>query len=104
MRLLLLTILVGCSTPDIKVENDDKVDSVIKQSQKNFFSADSVSRQSDSLINKKVTKAVEQITTLKQEVKILKQENNALKVKLDDATDDGKPFQLLPVSSSKNDR
>jgi hypothetical protein len=104
MRLLLLTILVGCSTPDIKVENDDKVDSVIKQSQKNFFSADSVSRQSDSLINKKVTKAVEQITTLKQEVKILKQENNALKVKLDDATDGGKPFQLLPVSSSKNDR
>lgn len=104
MRLLLLTILVGCSTPDTKVENDDKVDSVIKQSQKNFFSADSVSRQSDSLINKKVTKAVEQITTLKQEVKILKQENNALKVKLDDATDDGKPFQLLPVSSSKNDR
>jgi hypothetical protein len=104
MRLLLLTLLVGCSVPEINVENNDKVDSVIEQSKKNFFSADSVSKQSDSLINKKVTKAVEQITTLKQEVKILKQENNDLKIKLDDATDVGKPFQLLPVSSGKNDR
>lgn len=104
MRLLLLTLLVGCSIPETNIENNDKVDSIIKQSKKNFFSADSVSRKSDSLINKKVTKAVKQIATLKQEVKTLKQENNALKVKLDDATDVGKPFQLLPVSGGKNNR
>lgn len=106
MRQLLLILLVGCSAPEknLNVNENSKVDSVIEHSKKNFVSADSVSRQSDSFINKKVIKAVDQITTLKQEVKTLKEENNVLKTKLDDPTDDSKPFQLLPVSGGKNHR
>ena len=64
----------------------------------------SIGKQSDRFINHKVTKAVEQITTLKEEVKTLKEENNELKTKLDDADDAGKPFKLLPVSSGKGNR
>lgn len=104
MRSLLLILLVGCTAPETNLKVNDQVDSIINQSQKNFVSADSVSRQSDSFINKKVVKAVDQITTLKQEVKTLKEENNVLKIKLDDPTDDSKPFQLLPVSGGKNHR
>lgn len=100
----MLILLVGCTAPETNLKVNDQVDSIINQSQKNFVSADSVSRQSDSFINKKVIKAVDQITTLKQEVKTLKEENNVLKIKLDDPTDDSKPFQLLPVSGGKNHR
>jgi len=103
---ILLIILVGCSSsePKLQVDEINTVDSILEQSQKNFVSADSTSRKSDQLINQKVTKTVNQITTLKQEVKVLKAENNELKTKLDDAVDAGKPFKLLPVSNGKDNR
>lgn len=105
MRLIfLLIILAGCSSPEINIkENEDtKADSVLIESEKSFINADSISKRTDSAINKKVEHTVKQITTLKQEVKLLKEENNALKI--DAADDAGKPFRLLPVSNSKNDR
>ena len=103
---ILLILLVSCSSPEINVENNETqaIDSILQQSERSFVTADSVSKQSDSLINRKVTKTANQISTLKEEVKILKQENNVLKIKLDDPVDGSKPFQLLPVSSGKNDR
>jgi hypothetical protein len=108
MRLvfLLLIFLVSCGSPELNVQNNETqgVDSILEQSQKSFVTADSASKQSDELINRKVTKTVQQISTLKEEVKTLKEENNELKTKLDDAVDAGKPFKLLPVSNSKDDR
>ena len=106
MRVLfiLLILLVGCSSPETNIQNDENqaVDSILEQSERSFISADSIGRESDSLINQKVTKTVKQITTLKEEVKTLKAENNELKVKLDSVDDVGKPFSLLPVSNGQN--
>jgi len=108
MRLifLLLILLVGCSSPETNMQSNEtqSVDSILEQSEKSFITADSVGRKSDELINRKVTKTVKQITTLKEEVKTLKEENNELKTKLDDAVDAGKPFKLLPVSNGKDNR
>ena len=109
MRVLfiLLILLVGCSSPETNIQNDENqaVDSILEQSQRSFITADSVGRKSDQFINTKVAKTVKQITTLQKEVTTLKAENNELKTKLDDAVDGSKPFQLLPVlSSGKNNR
>jgi hypothetical protein len=109
MRLfLLLILLVSCGSPETNIQENEtpqSIDSILEQSQRSFVTADSIGRESDSLINRKVTKTVKQITTLKEEVKTLKEENNELKTKLDDAVDAGKPFQLLPVlSNGKNNR
>ena len=107
MRLVFLLIfLVGCTSPETNVQNNEtqSVDSILEQSQRSFVTADSVGRESDQFINTKVTKTVKQITTLKEEVKTLKEENNELKTKLDDAVDAGKPFKLLPVSNGKDNR
>ena len=108
MRLLFvfLILLVGCNSPETNTQNneDQAVDSILEQSQRSFVTADSVGRESDQFINTKVTKTVQQISTLKEEVKTLKAENNELKVKLDSVDDVGKPFQLLPVSTGKNNR
>ena len=105
MRLVFLLIfLVGCTSPETNVQNNEtqSVDSILEQSQRSFVTADSANKQSDELINRKVTKTVKQITTLKEEVKTLKAENNELKVKLDSVDDVGKPFSLLPVSNDQN--
>jgi hypothetical protein len=105
MRLfLLLILLVSCGSPETNIQENEtqSIDSILEQSQKSFVSADSVGRKSDEFINRKVTKTVKQITTLKEEVKTLKAENNELKVKLDSVDDVGKPFSLLPVSNDQN--
>ena len=98
--------MVGCSSPETNIQSNEtqSVDSILEQSEKSFITADSIGRRSDELINKKVTKTVQQISTLKEEVKTLKEENNELKTKLDDAVDAGKPFKLLPVSNGKDNR
>lgn len=105
---LLFLILIGCQPQTNKKietnENFNKVDSILNHSQQTLVTADQASAKSDSTINQKVEKTVKQITTLKQEVKTLKEENNALKTQLNDANDAGKPFKLLPVSSSENNR
>ena len=100
-----LILLVGCSSPETNIQDNETpqaVDSILEQSQRSFVTADSVGRESDQFINRKVTKTVKQITTLKEEVKTLKAENNELKVKLDSVDDVGKPFSLLPVSNDQN--
>jgi hypothetical protein len=103
---LAFLLLIGCSsnnTSKIEVnETTNKADSILNQSKQSLITADQASKSSDSSINQKVEKTVKQITTLKTEVKQLKEENNALKTQLNDATDAGKPFKLLPVSDGKD--
>lgn len=106
--LLLLTLVLGCSSPSetkiIEDETYSTIDSIIGQSKKNLIVLDSTSKRTDSTITGKVEKTVKQITTLKEENTKLKKENEALKDKLDDAADIGKPFKLLPVSDGKDNR
>jgi hypothetical protein len=106
--LLLFLLILGCSSPnETKVKENETysaIDSIIGQSQKNLTVLDSTSKRTDSTITGKVEKTVKQISTLKEENTKLKKENEALKDKLDDATDVGKPFKLLPVSDGKDNR
>lgn len=105
---LLGTLLIGCNDNNTsKTENNETysaIDSIIGQSQKNLTVLDSTSKRTDSTITGKVEKTVKQISTLKEENTKLKKENESLKDKLDDATDVGKPFKLLPVSDGKDNR
>lgn len=105
--ILLCSIVLGCSSPETVetlTEQDKKFDSMMNQSKKNLLVLDSTSKVTDSTITGKVEGAVSQIKELKQEVKQLKEENNELKIKVADANDAGKPFQLLPVSNGKDNR
>lgn len=105
--ILISLFLIGCNSetkPDVEVENISSIDSLIIQSQKNLISLDSASKSTDSSISGKVEKTVKQINTLKQEVTQLKQENNELKVKINNSNDVGKPFKLLPVSNSQDNK
>ena len=106
--LLLFLLILGCSSPnETKFKEDETysaIDSIIGQSQKNLTVLDSTSKRTDSTITGKVEKTVKQISTLKEENTKLKKENESLKDKLDDATDVGKPFKLLPVSDGKDNR
>lgn len=101
--LFLLTVL-GCNSNNSpKIENDEtakKLDSIINQSKQSLLLIDEASRKGDSSITQKVEKTVKQINVLKEENNQLKAENNVLKTKLNDATDAGKPFNLLPVSNN----
>ena len=101
-------VLMGCSSPiETKIDKDEtftNIDSLIGESQKNLLVLDSTSKRTDSSITGKVEKTVKQITTLKEENTKLKKENESLKEKLNDASDVGKPFELLPVSNGKNNR
>ena len=107
-KLIIISLfLVGCSNeqPQVTTTNQDKmIDSLILKNNQNLISLDSTSRVTDSTISGKVEKVVNQIQDLKKEVKQLKEENNELKIKVTDANDAGKPFQLLPVSDGKNNQ
>ena len=106
--LLLFLLILGCSSPnETKVKEDETysaIDSIIGQSKKNLTVLDSTSKRTDSTITGKVEKTVKQISTLKEENTKLKKENEALKDKLDDIGNGGKPFELLPVSGGKGNR
>lgn len=106
--ILFLLIIIGCQSPNVtKQENDEtysNIDSIIGESQKNLLILDSTSKRTDSTITGKVEKTVKQISTLKEENTKLKKENESLKNKLDDISNTGKPFELLPVSGGKGNR
>ena len=99
---------MGCSSPNQTKLNQDEtfttIDSIIGENQKNLLILDSTSKRTDSTITGKVEKTVKQISTLKEENTKLKKENEALKDKLDDIGNGGKPFELLPVSGGKGNR
>lgn len=82
MRILvLLTLLVGCSTPQIENEKTyEKIDSVIHSSEINIIRSDSVNRESEKSVAKKVNQTVNKIEGLKEEVSTLKQEVEAARM------------------------
>ena len=105
---LLSLMIMGCESNKQESKNEENtyesIDTILRRNEENFISISRASEKSDSSITKKVEKTVKQINTLKEEVKQLKEENNELKIKVDDANDVGKPFQLLPVSNGKDNR
>ena len=106
--IILSLIIVGCNQhkQEIKTSENEfqSIDTILRRSEENFVTVNRANQKSDSSIQNKVDKTVKQISTLKEENTKLKKENETLKDKLDDATDVGKPFKLLPVSDGKDNR
>ena len=102
------SMIVGCNQDKQEIKSSENelqnIDTILRRSEENFVTVNRANQKSDSSISNKVTKTVKQINTLKEEVKQLKEENNELKIKISDANDAGKPFQLLPVSNGQDNR
>jgi len=72
---LTLVLLTGCAqSPDIKIENNE-TDSLLIKSKETIVTTSSVSKRSDSIVNKKVNKIVLEIKSIKEENSTLKDEN-----------------------------
>ncbi len=70
-----LLLLVGCASPQIKNENNyEKIDSVIHNSEISIVRSDSLNRENEKSVAKKVDQTVNKIEGLKEEVSVLKQE------------------------------
>lgn len=82
MRILgLLLLTVGCSSPQIKNENTyEKIDSIIHHSEISIIRSDSVNRESEKSVAKKVDQTVHKIEGLNEEVSVLKQEVETAKM------------------------
>jgi len=82
MRILgLLILLAGCTAPQIENEKTyEKIDSIIHNSEVNIIRSDSVNRESEKSVAKKVDQTVNKIEGLKEEVSTLKQEVEAAKM------------------------
>jgi len=93
-------LLWGCKDHNkiVSSKNID-VDSLISESQKNFELVNKASKSSDSTISNKVDKTIQKIGNLETQVQQLKDENNELKIKLNDANDNGQPYRGLPIVS-----
>ena len=108
-HLFLIITIASCNNGvDNKKTNQTQdysyLDRLIK---KNSVTNDSMSnavKNSDSSITKKIEVTVKQIDKLEKEVKVLKKENNELKNIIDKSDDVGKPFKLMPISDSKDNR
>lgn len=98
---LLAVLLIGCGAHETKIENNHtELDSILTKSQQHTDIVNGANQKSDSLIGQKVEKTVQKIGQLETQVKELKAENNELKIKLNDATDNGKPYSGLPISNN----
>lgn len=71
-KLFLLLLLVGGCTesPNVQVQTHE-TDSVLIKSKETIITSDSVSKESDKLVNQKVNSVAKEISTLKQENKAL---------------------------------
>lgn len=73
----IILLFIGCSTDKTRIKIEDKyqsVDSIINQSNINIVNSDSVNRESEKAVAKKVDQTVHKIDDLKEEVLVLKQE------------------------------
>lgn len=96
-------LLASCTHPETsktELNESSKLDSILTKSQQNLTIVGGANQKSDSLVTGKVEKTVQKIGHLETQVKELKAENNELKVKLNDATDNGKPYSGLPISNN----
>jgi regulator of replication initiation timing len=64
-------------SPEVKIEANE-TDSLLIKSKETIVTTISISRKSDSVVNKKVNKIVSEIKSIKQENAALKEENNSL--------------------------
>jgi len=76
---LTLVFMIGCTTqsPETKIEKNE-IDSLLIKSKETIVTTNSVSKRSDSVINKKVSNVVSEIKSIKQINSLLKEENNSL--------------------------
>jgi hypothetical protein len=98
-----ILLFIGCTnseTTKIETNETTELDSIIAKSQQNLTAVSGANQKSDSLVTGKVEHTVQKISYLETQVQQLKEENNELKDKLDDATDDGKPYSGLPISGN----
>lgn len=98
-----LAILTGCGTPKkekTQLDEYKNIDSLLQCSEKNANLINEANRRSDTSIASKVDKTVKKIVKMEGEIKQLKAENNELKEKLNDANDDGKPFNIRSISNN----
>ena len=74
-----LVLLTGCAqSPEPKIEKNE-TDSLLIKSKETIVTTNSVSKRSDSIVNKKVNKIVIEIKSIKQENISLQEENSTLK-------------------------
>jgi predicted RNase H-like nuclease (RuvC/YqgF family) len=98
-----ILLFIGCTnseTTKIETNETTELDSILTKSQQNLTIVGGANQKSDSLVTGKVEHTVQKISHLETQVQQLKEENNELKDKLDDATDDGKPYSGLPISGN----
>jgi uncharacterized protein YcfL len=70
-KLFLLLLLVGCTeSPNVQIQTHE-TDSILIKSKETIITSDSVSKESDKLVNKKVNSVVKEIGSLKEENKAL---------------------------------
>ncbi len=70
---LIMLLLVGCASPQIKNENNyEKIDSVIHNSEINIVRSDSVNRENEKSVAQKVDQVAQKIKILRQEIEIAK--------------------------------
>lgn len=75
---LTLVFLTGCAqSPEVKIE-ENETDSLLIKSKETIVTTDSISKKSDSVVNKKVNKVILEIKLIKQENAVLKEENLSL--------------------------
>lgn len=101
--ILMLSLILSCKS-EKKEESlemgPDALDTLIMNSQKTFEMSGEIGKKTDSAVTDKVDHTVKKITKMEGEIKQLKQENNELKSKLNDANDDGKPFNIRTISNN----
>ena len=96
-----LLFLLSCENQNqIKNTTNEKVDTLISTSERNFNTIQQVDKKSDTLINKKVTYVVKKINNLENSLSQLKTENNELKTIVIDTGGVRLPYILLPISSN----
>jgi peptidoglycan hydrolase CwlO-like protein len=99
--LVTLVSLLSCGQENtLKSKSGVDVDSLLEKNSETFTIVNNVNRKSDSTITNKVDNTVKKIGQLENEIKELKEENNALKSKLDNSNDAGRPFNIRTISDN----
>jgi hypothetical protein len=73
LTLIMLLLLAGCTSHQIKNENTyEKIDSVIHNSEISIVRSDSLNRENEKSVAQKVDQVAQKIKILKQEIEIAK--------------------------------
>ena len=99
-KILLVLLVASCTSKPASTPSTDSsaIDTLLIKVEQNQATAAEASKKGDSAVTGKIEHTAQKIEHLETQVEQLKEENNELKVKLDDATDNGKPYSGLPVS------